>query len=100
MWDYVGKECIKSVFSGTLAFLLLVVFAALGSLSQLTTFLNNVDLISLVVRILLLYAAFMVVYLLATVLVYCIRYVHRRRELRAFMGHLRNVRRMYRDEDK
>jgi hypothetical protein len=100
LWDYIGKECIKSVFSGTLAFFLLVLFVALGNLTQLTTFLNSVDLLQMAVRILCLYGVFMVLYLLATVLIYFLRYAHRRRELRGYMSHLRKVRRMDRDENK
>jgi uncharacterized Tic20 family protein len=100
LWDYVGKECLKSVFTGTLAFIMLVIFVALGSLTQLTTLLNNVDLVSLAVRILLLYIAFMAVYLLVTVMIYAVRYVYRRKELRGYMEHLRTVRRMYRDEER
>ena len=30
MWDYVGKEIVKSFFSGTIAFILLIVFWGLG----------------------------------------------------------------------
>jgi uncharacterized Tic20 family protein len=98
MWDYIGKECIKSFFSGSLAFIMLVLFVALGNLTQLTTYLNNVNLIGLAVRVLVLYVVFMAVYLLATILIYCIRYVYRRKELRGYMNHLRKLRRIYRGE--
>jgi uncharacterized integral membrane protein len=98
MWDYVGKECIKSFFSGTLAFVLLVAFVAIGNLSQLTSFLNGTDLVGLAIHILILYGAFMVVYLLVTVMVYCVRYVYRRKELRGYVNHLRTVRKMYRQK--
>jgi hypothetical protein len=100
IWDYVGKECIKSFFSGTLAFILLAIFAALANLTQITTFLNNVDLVSLAFKILILYLIFMAIYILATILIYCIRYVYRRKELRGYVNHLRRVRKMYRDEGK
>jgi hypothetical protein len=100
MWDYVGKECIKSFFSGTLSFALIAAFVALGNLSQITSFLSGNDLVDLVVRVLILYAAFMVVYLLVTVMVYCVRYVGRRKSLRGYVNHLRRVRSMYQDEEK
>jgi hypothetical protein len=98
MWDYVGKECLKSFFSGTIAFVLLAAFVAIGNLTQLTSFLNGADLIGLLIRILILYGAFMVVYLLVTVMVYCVRYVYRRKELRGYVSHLRTVRKMYRQK--
>jgi hypothetical protein len=98
MWDYVGKECLKSFFAGTLAFMLLAAFVALGNLTKLTSLLNSADLVSLLVHVLILYGAFMVVYLLMTVMVYCIRYVGRRKELRRYVNHLRKVRKMYRQK--
>jgi hypothetical protein len=100
MWDYVGKECIKSFFSGTLAFVLVAALVVLGNLSQLTTLLGENDLIDLAVRILLLYGAFLVVYLLVTAMVYCVRYVYGRKELRGYVNHLRKVRKLYSQEAK
>ena len=36
MWDYVGKEIVKSFFSGTIAFILLIVFWGLGDIDTIT----------------------------------------------------------------
>jgi hypothetical protein len=100
MWDYVGKEVVKSFFSGTIAFILLGILWGIGSLSSLTEFLGSMDFADLAIHAGVLYIGFMAVYLLVTVLVYCVRYVYGRKELRRYVNHLKNVRRLYQQEDK
>ena len=43
MWDYVGKEVVKSFFSGTIAFVLMIVFWGLGDIDTITKWINRVD---------------------------------------------------------
>lgn len=100
MWDYVGKELVKSFFSGTIAFILLVVLWGCGNLTNLTSFLNQTDLMELIVHIVVIYVGFIVVYLLVTALVYCVRYVYGRKELRSYVNHLKKARKLYDREDK
>lgn len=95
MWDYVGKELVKSFFTGSIAFVLLVGLWALKDLTAVVAYVNNADLMELVVRIIVLYAAFLAVYLLTTAIVYCVRYVRGRRHLRRYVDHLKKVRKMY-----
>ncbi len=98
--DYVGKELVKSVFTGTFAFLLIAVFQILGSMETFLDKLNDADWMGYLVRIGLAYAGFMVVYLLITSLVYRVRYRYGRRQLRKYYGHLKNVNREYERETK
>lgn len=100
IWDYVGKELVKSFFSGTIAFALLVVLWVIGDMSAAITFVNSADLTNLVIRFILLYVGFMAIYLLATVFIYSVRYAQGRRELRKYVGHLKKVRKMYHREGK
>lgn len=100
IWDYVGKELVKSFFSGTIAFGLLVALWVIGDMTATIAFINSADLANLVIRFLLLYVGFMAIYLLVTVFVYSIRYAEGRRELRKYIGHLKKVRKMYHREDK
>ncbi len=100
IWDYVGKELVKSFFSGTIAFGLLVALWVIGDMTAAIAFINSADLANLVIRFLLLYVGFMAIYLLVTVFVYSIRYAEGRRELRKYIGHLKKVRKMYHREDK
>ena len=66
MWDYVGKEIVKSFFSGTIAFILLIVFWGLGDIDTITKWINRVDLTTFVPKLIVAYAGFMIVYLLIT----------------------------------
>lgn len=95
MWDYVGKELVKSFFTGTISFALLGGLWVLKDLTGLVTYINNTDLTVLVIRIVALYAAFLAVYLLVTAIVYCIRYVRGRKRLRRYAEHLKKVRKQY-----
>lgn len=100
MWDYVGKELVKSFFSGTIAFALLLALWGMGNMSDLISFINQADLKDLIVHIAVFYVVFMVLYLLVTALVYCVRYVYGRKELRGYVNHLKKARKLYQREDK
>lgn len=95
MWDYVSKELVKSFFTGTIAFVLLAGLWVLKDLTGLVAYINSADLMEMLVSVIVLYAAFLVVYLLVTAIVYCIRYARGRRHLRRYMEHLKNVGKMY-----
>ncbi|MDD6481422.1 MAG: hypothetical protein PUF65_03950 [Lachnospiraceae bacterium] len=96
--DYIGKELIKSFFSGTIAYVLLVVLWGIGDMEALVSYLNNTELTDLIVHFAALYIAFMAVYLLVTVLVYGVRYVYGRKKMRVYVNHLIKVRKLYRRE--
>lgn len=100
MWDYIGKELVKSFFTGSIAFVLLVVLWGMNDLEGITARINHLDVADLAVQILVLYIGFLAVYLLATVLVYCLRYAYGRRKLRRYAARLKKVRKMYLREDK
>lgn len=100
MWDYIGKELVKSFFSGSIAYVLLVVLWGMSDLEGITAMINNLDIADLAVRVVVLYIGFLAVYLLATVLVYGLRYAYGRKRLRRYAARLKKVRRMYQREDK
>ena len=100
IWDYVGKEIVKSFFCGTIAFGLLIALWIIGDMTAAITFVNSADLMNLVIRFILVYVGFMAIYLLVTVFIYSIRYAEGRKQLRKCVGHLKKVHRMYRREDK
>jgi uncharacterized membrane protein YesL len=98
--DYIGKELVKSVFSGTLVFLLIGVLHLMGTLNKFLDSLNNVEWVQSLVDIGLLYICFMALYLLVTYLVYYVRYRTGRRKLKKYYGHLRHINRAYNNETK
>ena len=100
MWDYVGKELVKSFFTGTIAYLLLFLLWGMYNSRMLIDMLNGPDLKALVGWVLLLYVVFLVVYLVLTAIIYCVRYVYGRKKLRRYAEHLKKVRKMYNREDR
>ena len=99
-WDYVWKEVLKSLISGTLAFLLLVVLNIVANAENILDEINDIDLVGVSVSTVLIYLAFMAVYIFITVLIYTARYRIGRKRLRRYTEHLRNVQRMYQREEK
>ena len=67
--DYVGKEMIKSFFTGTIAFILLVILWGIGDVSALIAFINNADVTDLLIHVIMLYIGFMAAYLFVTAVV-------------------------------
>ena len=100
MWDYVGKELLKSFFSGTCAFVLLVVFVALGNLDGVVSLVNQMNLRNLAVIIIAGYVGFQVIYLMITGVLYAIRYREGHRSLHNYEVHLKRARRMLRRKGK
>lgn len=98
--DYIGKELIKSFFTGTFAFLLIVLFQILGSMEEFLEKLNDISWMGYLMRGGFAYVGFMMAYLLITSLVYRVRYRYGRRKLRNYYGHLKNVNREYERETK
>ena len=100
LWDYVGKELVKSFFSGTIAFGLVVSFVVLGDIEKFTKWINKVDLTKLFPQVCVAYAGFMILYLLVTALIYCLKYGEGYHRIRAYAGHLKKARRLLRREEK
>lgn len=98
--DYVGKELVKSVFTGTFAFIFIGALGIMDSLEELLNSLNNLDWIQAMVRIGIGYACFMAVYLLITSTVYNVRYSLGRRNLKKYYGRLKKLNRAYERESK
>lgn len=67
------RDCQK-LFSGTIAFGLLVALWVIGDMAAAIAFVNSADLMNLVIRLVLIYVGFMAIYLLVTVFIYSIRY--------------------------
>lgn len=98
--DYVGKELIKSFFSGTIVFLLLVLLVLLGVAEDVIDRLSSMDLAETGTMLVVLYAAFEFLYLLVTARIYRARYRSGRAELKKYYKHLKKVNRMYDREEK
>ena len=96
--DYVGLELIKSFFTGTLAFgLMLMVWVVCGAESLMAN-INHMNLVVFGTELLIWYLAFLAVYLIATYVIYNIRYTRGRKKIRLFYNRLKKVSRLYENE--
>ncbi|MEE1034627.1 MAG: hypothetical protein U0L06_08700 [Agathobacter sp.] len=99
-WDFIWKEVLKSFFTGTLAFTGLTVLAVFTNAKQLLADINKIDFQSVGVMLGLIYIAFMLAYIMITIIVYAVRYKTGRKKARQYMEHLKRVGKMYKREEK
>ena len=98
--DYVGKETLKSFFTGTFAYMICF---ALWVLYRFEDFLNGLisfQTVELVIEAIVLYLVFIAVYLIVTSVVYNMRYREGRQKLREYYVHLKHVNREYERESR
>jgi hypothetical protein len=91
---------IKSFFSGTIAYVLIVVLLLLGAAEDVIDRLSSMNLVSTGMMLVILYLAFEFLYLLITVRVYRRRFREGRAELKKYYKHLKSVNKMYTREEK
>lgn len=99
-WDFIWKEVLKSFFTGTLAFTGLTVLAVFTNAKQLLADINKIDFQSVGVMLGLIYIAFMLAYIMITIIVYAVRYKTGRKKARQYIEHLKRVGKMYEREEK
>ena len=80
--DYVGKEILKSFFTGTIAFLLILGLMVLYVAQDFVDSINSLDFQELGVKIGISYLIFILLYLFVTWVVYAFRYVTERKKLK------------------
>ncbi|HOO79431.1 MAG TPA: hypothetical protein PLQ04_03490 [Lachnospiraceae bacterium] len=97
--DYIGKEVIKSVIYGTIAY---VIVFALYVAYDFEFFLQDIykmDLLGFGKEVLFNYLKLIVAYSMITYVVYALRYQKARRNLRCYYNNLRRLNSMYRKEE-
>ena len=74
--DYIGKEVVKSFFTGTFAYLIIVALWMMSNWSLVMYQINTLEITNTLVGIFVLYMIFMAIYLFATAVIYYLRYKH------------------------
>lgn len=97
--DYVGKEVLKSFFSGTITYGLVLLMVVMGT-KDLDVLFHSMDLVGTIIGLVLLYLAFEALYIIITMAVYRKRFREGRAELKLYAKHLKKVNKMYAREDK
>ena len=98
--DYIAKEMIKSLITGTIAFFIIVGLAALYRAEELMEKLNSIDIRRTLIQGILCYVVCMAAYLFVTYIVYYIRYTKGRQKVKKYYRHLKKVNRIYSEEDR
>lgn len=98
--DYISKEMMKSVFTGTIAFALCIVLWGLYDMQNILESINSLDIVAVAVAFIIRYILFMAVYLVITYVVAYRRYSRGRKELKTYYGHLKKVNKLYDREEK
>ena len=98
--DYIAREMLKSFITGTVAFFVFAAIFCLYYMEELIQQINSLDIRQITVRGILYYIACMAVYLLATYIVYHIRYTKGRQKIKKYYIHLKKVNRIYHEEEQ
>ncbi|MBQ8626550.1 MAG: hypothetical protein IJ419_10365 [Agathobacter sp.] len=98
--DFVGKELIKSIFTGTLAFGCFAILWMLGSWEDVLDSINNLEIVGIAIELLIMYGVFLVIYLGATYIVYGIRYEVGKKKIKTYTDDLKTAHKMYEREEK
>lgn len=98
--DYIGKEVVKSFFTGSFAYLIMAALWMISNWSLVLHQINTLEIIDTVIVMLVIYVLFMLMYLFATMLVYYFRYKHSKKKLENYMENLKVAHSMFEREEK
>ena len=98
--DYINREILKSIFTGTFAYMIFCAIWIIVNGEEFIEQINHIDYISVGKDIGILYCLFMLVYLLITWMIYAIRYSKEKKEYQKYGESLKKIHRMYVRDDK
>lgn len=98
--DYVALQLLKSFVIGTIAFFIMLGLWVLYSMATLMKQINNMDLIQSAITLGILYGVFMVIYLLATYIIFNVKYTYGRKKVKKYYAGLKKINAMYLREER
>lgn len=98
--DYVALQLLKSFVIGTIAFFIMLGLWVLYSMETLMKQINNMDLIQSAITLGILYGVFMVIYLLATYIIFNAKYTYGRKKVKKYYAGLKKINAMYLREER
>lgn len=98
--DYIGREMIKSIFTGSIAYMLCALLWIFYDLPHILESINSLDVIQTAVDFTIYYVIFLTIYELITYVIYAYRYKKGRQELKKYCGHLKKLNKLYEREEK
>ena len=98
--DFIGKEIIKSIFTGTIAYGVMAVLWVMANMEAVLDSVNDLSIVYTVLVMILIYVGFIIVYLFATYILYALRYIKGKKKLEHYKEHLKALNQMYEREEK
>ena len=98
--DYIGKEVVKSFFTGSIAYLIIATLWVICNFSLVIYQINTLEIVNTVITMVILYVIFMVVYIFVTALIYYFRYKRSKAKLDGYMENLQAAYTMFEREEK
>lgn len=98
--DYIGKEVLKSIISGSIAYVIMVLLWAISNWDLVLYQINTLEIIDTLIMMIVIYVGFMMIYLFATAVVYYFRYKHSKKRLDAYVEDLKVAHSMFEREEK
>ena len=98
--DYITKEILKSIFTGTMAYLFMSMLWIASRWQQLIEQMNQMDLKGLITPAVVAYIGFMALYMGATYLIYRGKYEEIQKLVEKYEDELQTLHGMYEEEKK
>jgi len=98
--DFAGKEVIKSIFTGTIAYVVLAMLWVMANIEAVLKQVNDLSIVNTVLVMLIIYVGFLIGYLILTYIIYMVRYKKGRKRLEVYKGHLKALNQSYEREEK
>lgn len=98
--DYVSMQILQSFVTGTISYGLILVIWALYSMESLMKGINTQELSEFLITLIVLYLIFMLIYFIATYIVFQVKYTHGRRKVKKYYSSLKKVNQMYEREER
>lgn len=98
--DYISLQLLRSFVTGTICFGLLLGLWGVYSMQTLMEQINSLDIRGFLTTLLTLYVVFILSYLIATYIVFYVKYTTGRRKVKRYYGSLKKVNQMYEREEK
>lgn len=98
--DYVAKQLLLSVLSGTIVFALLCVLVFTDDVENFLLSIDFENLTATVTPVIMRYLVFMAVYLAITLVIYGIRYGRGRKKVKKYYAQLSALEKQYKQEEK
>jgi len=98
--DYVVKEVFKSLVTGVLAYVIMMVLWVMSNWDLVMHQINTLEIVDTLVVMLVGFVAFMLVYLFATAVVYIYRYKTSIKKVEGYVENLKAAHSMFEREEK